>query len=763
MKWNYLPLLFFPFFLLAQTPFPALPPVFKDDAIPRVDVFLPPDSLALMLVPGSEYHWHASFVFDNGQIKDTVENVGVKIRGNTSVNAAKKSIRVSFNTYEPGRSWHGLEKLNLNGSHNDPTVARAKISWDLLRWMGVPGPRSNHVRLYINGDYFGLYINVEHIDEEFTKLRFGSNDGNLYKCLWPADLTYKGSNPDLYKQEFGGRRAYALTTNEIADNYTDLAHFIDVLNNTPTADLPCELEKVFNVDSYLKAAAFDVLDGNWDGPIYNKNNFYLYHNLATDLFEYIPYDLDNTLGIDWLNVDWVTQNIYAWAPVNEPRPLYKRLLEVPEYKKRYSYYLKTALQTVFDPSSFFPYLDNLKALIAPAAQTDPYRPLDYGFTFSDFEEGWEGPLPWFQTPEGIKSYVTGRQATALQQLTPGDISPVIHHVKHTYLYPSPSIQINASATDDNLTSNLQVCYRWNSQAQTCLDLFDDGQHADGPAGDGAYGNTIDVASQTGRFEYYVQAIDNIGQQSRQPACGWRLIYVGENVVPLVINEFMASNSSVYPDEAGEFEDWVEIYNPGDAPLPLQNFFLTDNEKLPAKWRMPNIWIQPQAYLVFWADSDESQGNLHTNFKLSASGEYVAIYEKNAAGFSLVDGFDFGEQNPDQATGRLPNGTGDFQPVNPTQGTTNQPYTAVEEIGLTSLSLKISPNPASGRVSITLESESESISEVELMNVSGVVLLRKTLNNTGFCEMELDSVLPGVYFLKVRTSGGNVAWRKLVVN
>ncbi|MBK9017794.1 MAG: CotH kinase family protein [Saprospiraceae bacterium] len=140
MKWNFLVCLLLPLALFSQTPFPALPPVFQDDLIPRMDINLPPDSLALMLVPGSEYHWHASFIFNNGQIKDTLENVGVKIRGNTSVGAAKKSFRVSFNTYEPGRKWYDLEKLNLNGSHNDPVVARAKISWDLLRWMGIPRP-----------------------------------------------------------------------------------------------------------------------------------------------------------------------------------------------------------------------------------------------------------------------------------------------------------------------------------------------------------------------------------------------------------------------------------------------------------------------------------------------------------------------------------------------------------------------------------------------------------------------------------------------
>ena len=56
----------------------------------------------------------------------------------------------------------------------------------------------------------------------------------------------------------------------------------------------CEIERVFNVVDYLKIIAFDVLIGNWDGYVGNKNNYYLYHNPQTGLFDYIPYDLDNT-------------------------------------------------------------------------------------------------------------------------------------------------------------------------------------------------------------------------------------------------------------------------------------------------------------------------------------------------------------------------------------------------------------------------------------------------------------------------------------
>ncbi len=153
--------------------------------------------------------------------------------------------------------------MNLNGEHNDPSIMRAKLMWDLLRKWDIPAPRANHVRLYINGNYHGLYLNVEHIDEEFVDKRFGNKDGNLYKCLYPADLDYLGQNPDLYKLEDNGRRVYELKRNEEADNYSDLASFIDVLNNTTSIDFECEMDDVFNTTDYLNVIAADVLCGNW--------------------------------------------------------------------------------------------------------------------------------------------------------------------------------------------------------------------------------------------------------------------------------------------------------------------------------------------------------------------------------------------------------------------------------------------------------------------------------------------------------------------
>ncbi|MCC6724378.1 MAG: CotH kinase family protein [Saprospiraceae bacterium] len=763
MKKCLLILLVLPVFLTAQTPFPALGPVFKDDVIPRVDITMPTDSLAQMLVPGSEYHWHARFVFDNGQIKDTVENIGIKIKGNTSIWANKKSFRISFNTYEEGRKWQGLEKLNLNGNHNDPLSARAKISCDLLRSMGVIGSRANHVKLYVNGIYYGLYINVEHVDEQFVKLRYGSDEGNLYKCLWPADLVFKGNNPNLYKEELGGRRAYELVTNTSLDDYSDLAQFIAVLNNTPIADLPCELEKLFNVDAYLKTLAFDVLDGNWDGYAYNKNNFYLYHNPVTDKFEYIPYDLDNTLGIDWLGVDWITQNVYSWAPTNQARPLVQRLMAVPAYKKRFTQYMRSFLQTVFTTESLFPYLDSLKALIRPALQADSYYPQDYGFDMDDFDNAWFTELPFNHTPVGLKPYIQGRRSSALQQLNNSDANPTIQRTAHDYLPPANGINFSAAASDDYQMGAVQVCYRWGGQDPvTCLALLDDGLNGDGAASDGIYGVYLDLAGQSGLMEYYTEATDNLGQKGRLPACGWRVIYVGAEARPLVINEFMASNSGYYPDAAGEYEDWVELYHPGPWPFSIKTFYLTDDMAVPGKWRLPDSLMVKDSYRVFWADSDETQGQMHTNFKLSAEGEHLALFRKNGDAFSLCDQYAFSDVQPGQAIGRLPNGTGAFQPVQPTPGAINQPPTAVQEAASDEQVLLVFPNPATNRISVKLMKENEAIEEMALMDANGRQHLHWKGSGRKTLELAIEPVLSGMYFLKITTSSGHAIWQRVLV-
>ncbi|MBC7124086.1 MAG: CotH kinase family protein, partial [Bacteroidales bacterium] len=156
-------------------------PLFDDSEVARVDITINPTYLQSILQAGNEEsntEYPTTFSFTSSKYTAVVENAGFRLRGNTSRYAQKKSFKVSFNTFEPGKKLKGIEKLNLNGEHNDPSIVRSKLVWDLMGEIGLPAPRANHVRLYINNQYYGLYINVEHIDENFVKARFGNNDGN---------------------------------------------------------------------------------------------------------------------------------------------------------------------------------------------------------------------------------------------------------------------------------------------------------------------------------------------------------------------------------------------------------------------------------------------------------------------------------------------------------------------------------------------------------------------------------------------------------
>ena len=96
---------------------------------------------------------------------------------------------------------------------------------------------------------------------------------------------------------------------------------------------------------------------------------------------------------------------------------------------------------------------------------------------------------------------------------------------------------------------------------------------------------------------------------------------------LVISELMANNESTLADDDGDFSDWIEIYNPGSDEVDLTDWCLTDNATVPAKWRFPAVTLGAREFLLVWASSKNRRAPgqpLHTNFNLSAGGEYLAL-------------------------------------------------------------------------------------------------------------------------------------------
>jgi hypothetical protein len=156
------------------------------------------------------------------------------------------------------------------------------------------------------------------------------------------------------------------------------------------------------------------------------------------------------------------------------------------------------------------------------------------------------------------------------------------------------------------------------------------------------------------FKIYVK--DNNQLSSVYPKGDPIIIQASQAIEGLFINEIMASNSVSFQDLFGEYDDWFEIYNSTNETIVLSGMYLTDKPDNLTKWQFPdnNIVINPGEFLVIWCDEDQEQGDLHTNFKISADGEYLAITAPD--GFSIIDSITFGPIGTDSVLASVPDGT-----------------------------------------------------------------------------------------------------------
>jgi len=128
---------------------------------------------------------------------------------------------------------------------------------------------------------------------------------------------------------------------------------------------------------------------------------------------------------------------------------------------------------------------------------------------------------------------------------------------------------------------------------------------------------------------------------------------------VVINEILTSNTTINQDEDGTYQDWVELYNAGGASVSLLGYGLTDDATVPFKWTFPNVTLGAGQYLLVWC-SDKNRTTpgqpLHTNWKISSSGEAITLTNASAV---IVDVVPATAIVQNISYGRLPNGTGSF--------------------------------------------------------------------------------------------------------
>jgi hypothetical protein len=726
--------------------------LFEDNKLPSIYISLPPDSLTwLYRNVNYDENIRANFVFSDGVKNDTMRDVGFRLRGNTSRSSAKKSFKVKFNAFTSGIKYQGVKELNLNGAHNDPTMVREKLFYDAWNLAGLPQRRASFAKVYLNNVYYGLYTNIEELDDEWAQRVYGTDDGNLFKCIYPADLKYLGANPNLYKPT---KRAYELKTNELTDDYSDLIKLCLVLN-TPT-NFECEIQKILNVQGFLKAYAFEVLAAHWDNHGYNKNNFFLYHNPRTDLFEFISYDPDNSFGVDFGGGPFTTRNIYTWHNAANGI-LAAKLLAVPTFKNQFSFYVNQLANNAF--ANLFPRLDAMKTLISSAAQDDTYRTRDYGFTFADFQNGFDltakNPAKF-----GIKQFIAARNPSAISQITSLAMPPILTDYEVKPILPKATEQITFRVKIENIASltNPTFYYSIDSINFTNTPLV--------PVGTSFYEAKIRLSTPANALFYRFEASNTEGG-TKLPFCGNFKLRLNESQFKnkLFINEFMADNTRTIKDETGIYEDWIELYNGTNAAIFLGDKYLSDDFLNPNKWKMPTDSLAARSWRLFWLDSDVLQGTKHASFKLSAGGEQIGIFSNFTEGYAPIDTVTFGQQVADISFGRLPDGVGAFrilptQTPNATNGTVG-----VNDLFSNNLDLNIYPIPVNNELFIQFSNDTEQTIRLNVFDATGrfieTVFDGNMEQGAQIITWKTTWQTAGIYFLRF-DFGGRRLLRKVVL-
>jgi len=714
------------------------------------------DALLDAQMAGDNDYTEAESVTINGEVFETV---GVKYKGNSSYNPNydKNPFHIELDTYED-QDYQGYKDIKLANVIFDPSFVRETVSY-AIAGQYMDAPQANYANVYVNGDLIGLYSNTEAITKTFVEDRFGSKTNAFFSCSPPdgagpqtndyPNLEYLGTNVANYED------AYEIKS----DGTEDWDHLIE-LTNILKNDIS-NIETVLDVDRALWMLAFDNVMVNLDSYIGAfKQNYYLYETDA-GVFNSVVWDLNMSLGVfsqtgagggpGGGNLNTTTEKAemdHLLQDNSDDFPLMKELMAVPRYKKMYLAHYKTILTENITNSNYLTLANDFQNLIDAAVQADINKFYTYaqftGNINTDYNVGGN-------TAPGLATLMNARGAylAGLSDFTA--TQPTITDVAPSNTDPTVGDIITFTTTVINTNTNaVFLGYRTNQHAPfTKIQMFDDGAHNDGAAGDNVYG--VDLTITNDYTQYYVYAENNsIGAFS--PARAQHEFYtVNAAYVPLpigalVINELMADNETIVTDQDGEYDDWIELYNSTTETLSLDGLYLSDDPDDLLQWEFPDgLTLAPDSYLIIWCDKDLDQEGLHADIKFSADGESAIL---SYADGTIIENIEFGAQEVDLSYSRIPNGTGDFIIKQATYGINNEIILGVDSF-TTEMSLNYYPNPTHSILNI--ENAEGNINSIKVSSILGQVLFSQTYMNASAIQVDFSAFAKGTFFVSVNES------------
>jgi len=241
-----------------------------------------------------------------------------------------------------------------------------------------------------------------------------------------------------------------------------------------------------------------------------------------------------------------------------------------------------------------------------------------------------------------------------------------------------------------------------------------------------------------------------------------------HAIPGVYLNEIAPVTEYFRDENDEQSGFIELYNSTGSDIALFSFFLSDDAGYLMRYAIPDSTIIPaQGFLVFYLDGEAKQGVLHTPFKADTDGESMYLSQKVGETIHLLDSASFSLLVTNYSFGKYTDGTGDWQHM--VKMTPGQPNDAgkleyLNELNESTPDVQIYPNPSDGNlfVSVTSMNPNAQNFSIDVIDISGKVMLPKVWLNSSKNYINLSHLNSGLYFVRTFMDSRMMQTSKLII-
>ena len=274
--------------------------------------------------------------------------VGIRKKAfNGSKNPTRPSLKIKLNHVDKKGQIDGLTNLTFNNNQQDVSLISQFMGYGLFNAADSPAPRCAYAKLTVNGQNLGVYSHVERIHRPLLQRAFGNQDGVLYEgTLVDFLIDWEGS----FEHKFGNDKLGRKKIKEL----------IKVLNEE-NEDIEQAIGRLVDLDSFYTFWVMEGLLSFWDGYSGNRNNFFIYLNLETNKFHFIPWGADSLFE----RFSPIKDDSKDPASVKKQGLITHRLYQLESGRQRYEQVLRNILEHHWDEKALLMETERIETLVKP--------------------------------------------------------------------------------------------------------------------------------------------------------------------------------------------------------------------------------------------------------------------------------------------------------------------------------------------------------------------------------------------------------------